>query len=162
MNCFGQEGSTLWTLDDDPCGLSMKRRCPSAPTRDCLPACMVRILKCAADHVQRFAGEEIPEVCAGGSRVGDFGGSYNTINYRWAGTDVDYFDIIVGTGQSEPFCGHCPGQVSGKRTGHRFADLINRNPVNGSLWLTVVISTRSNQSERKSHPGCRYIFDYSL
>ena len=75
---------------------------------------------------------------------------------------IDYFDITVEDGI---------GAVSAKtaldkciETGSAgFCNLINRHPVNGTLWLTGgYISTQLTNISEESTRGVDFIFDYTM
>ena len=158
---FRARGFNLVDLDDDPCGLSM-----SATQAQCantgLPAGLYGSdLKSPADQYNVLEvgnadvePEEAESITVGAVFTPSFASGLVLT--------VDYFDIEVKKG-----IGNIPAATALDKcleTGiSTFCDLINRNPVNGSLWLTGgYISAQTTNLSEETVQGIDIIFDYGF
>ena len=158
---FRAQGFNLVDLPDDPCGLSMSAS-QSACANTGLPAHLYGTdLKSPADQyfiLQAGNPEVEPE-----EAVSFTAGLVATSAFIDGLTlTLDYFDINVDKG-----IGTIPAATSLEKclnTGvATFCDMINRHPVNGSLWLDDgYISTRITNLSEENVEGVDIIFDYDF
>ena len=160
---FQAQGFDLTDIDEDPCGLSM-----TATQAQCaatgLPAALY------GTDLDSPAGQY--NVLEGGSATvqPEEATSY-TIGVVFTPVDgwfegltvtVDYFDIQVEEGigvvSASTALDECINTGS-----NTFCNLINRHPVNGSLWLSGgYISQQTTNIAEESTSGVDIIFDYSM
>ena len=158
---FRAQGFDLIDLPDDPCGLSMSAS-QSACANTGLPAHLYGTdLKSPADQyfiLQAGNPEVEPEEAASFTA-----GLVATPAFIEGLTlTLDYFDINVDKG-----IGTIPAATSLEKClnagAATFCNLINRHPVNGSLWLDGgYISTRITNLSEESVEGVDIIFDYGF
>ena len=158
---FRAQGFGLVDLPDDPCGLSMQAS-QAACANTGLPAALYGTdLKSPAD--QYFILEEgNPQVEPEEAESFTAGVVLTPAFADGLTLTLDYFNIHVDKG-----IGTIPAATAlGKclDTGlPAFCDLINRNPVNGALWLTGgYISSPITNLSKESVQGVDVIFDYAL
>ena len=158
---FRAQGFNLVDLADDPCGLSMSAT-QSACANTGLPAALYGTdLKSPADQYNILQGgrpdvepEEATSFTAGLVATPAF--------LEGLTVTLDYFQINVEKG-----IGTIPAATALEKcldTGiATFCDLINRNPVNGSLWLTGgYISAQTTNLSEETVEGLDIIFDYTF
>ncbi len=158
---FRAQGFNLVDLPDDPCGLSMTAS-RSACANTGLPASAYGTdLKSPADQyniLQVGNPEVVPEEAASFTA-----GLVTTPAFMDGLTlTLDYFDINVEKG-----IGTIPAATSLEKCldsgSPTFCSLINRNPVNGSLWLTGgYISTPITNLSEENVEGIDIIFGYDF
>ena len=158
---FRAQGFNLVDLADDPCGLSMsasRAACANTGLPDTLygtdlksPADQYNILQGGRPDVEP---EEASSFTAGLVATPAF--------IEGLTVTLDYFQINVEKG-----IGTIPAATALDKcldTGiATFCDLINRNPVNGSLWLTGgYISAQTTNLSEETVEGLDIIFDYTF
>ena len=158
-------GQGLVDLDYDPCGIDPDTgAAPIATQEQCLntglPANLYGTdLKSPADQYNIQTGGN-PNVAPEESESMTIGVVLNPID--WLTLTVDYFDITVedGIGTVSPKTALDKCIETGAAA---FCNLINRNPVNGSLWLTGgYISAQITNISEEQTSGIDVIFDYSV
>ena len=158
---FRAQGFNLVDLADDPCGLSMTAS-QAACANTGLPAALYGTdLKSPADQYNILQGgrpdvepEEATSFTAGLVATPAF--------LEGLTVTLDYFQINVEKG-----IGTIPAATALEKcldTGiATFCDLINRNPVNGSLWLQGgYISAQTTNLSEETVEGLDIIFDYTF
>ena len=156
-------GFGLVDLDDDPC--SGSRGAPSATQAQCLltglPANLYGTdLTSPADQYNTLSGGNV-NVAPEEAESLTVGVVLNNLIDGLTLT-VDYFSIemedIIGTVSAKTALDQCVATGAAA-----FCNLINRNPVNGSLWLTggYIAGNITNISEG-STSGVDIIFDYDM
>ena len=158
---FRAEGFNLVDLDDDPCGLSMDATLSQCANTGLSASLYGTDLKSPADQYNVLQRGN-PEVAPEEAESVTIGAVITSSFVDGLVLTVDYFDIIVeqgiGTIPAATTLDKCleTGQAS-------FCDLINRNPVNGSLWLTggYIYAQITNLSE-ETIQGVDIIFDYNF
>ena len=158
---FRAQGFNLVDLADDPCGLSMSAS-QAACANTGLPAALYGTdLKSPADQYNILQGgrpdvepEEATSFTAGLVATPAF--------LEGLTVTLDYFQINVEKG-----IGTIPAATALEKcldTGiATFCDLINRNPVNGSLWLQGgYISAQTTNLSEETVEGLDIIFDYTF
>jgi len=156
-------GFGLVDLDDDPC--SGSRGAPSASQAQCLltglPANLYGTdLTSPADQYNTLSGGNV-NVAPEEAESLTVGVVLNNLIDGLTLT-VDYFSIemedIIGTVSAKTALDQCVATGAAA-----FCNLINRNPVNGSLWLTggYIAGNITNISEG-STSGVDIIFDYDM
>ena len=158
---FESTGFGLVDLDDDPCGLSQTAS-QAACANTGLPANLYGTdLKSPADQYNILSGGN-PNVAPEEAESFTAGIVLTPTMLEGLTLTIDYFDINVTDGI---------GSVSAKTaldkcltTGQAtYCNLINRNPVNGSLWLTGgYISAQTTNIAEETTQGIDIIFDYSM
>jgi len=158
-------GQGLVDLDYDPCGIDPDTgAAPLATQAQCentgLPANLYGTdLKSPADQYNIQTGGN-PNVKPEESESVTIGVVLNPIDGLTL--TVDYFDITVedGIGSVSPKTALDKCIETGAAA---FCNLINRNPVNGSLWLTGgYISAQTTNISEEQTSGIDVIFDYSV
>ncbi len=158
---FRATGFNLVDLPDDPCGLSMTASQAACANTGLAPNLYGTDLKSPADQYNILQGgntevapEEAESFTAGLVATPSFiDGLVLTL---------DYFDIQVEGGIDS-----IPAATALQKcldTGiSNFCNLINRNPTNGSLWLTGgYISAQQTNLSEENVEGIDIIFDYSF
>ena len=163
---FSAVSDGLVDLDYDPCGMDPDTgAAPIASAAACaktgLPSALYGTdLKSPADQYNIRGGGN-PEVLPEESESMTVGLVITPDRFAGLTVTLDYFDITVEDGI---------GAVSAKtaldkciETGAAgFCNLINRHPVNGTLWLTGgYISTQLTNISEESTSGIDVIFDYT-
>lgn len=158
---FRATGFNLVDLDDDPCGLSMSATEAQCANTGLAPGLYGTDLKSPADQYNILQGgnpavepEEADSITIGAVLTPSFA--------QGLVLTVDYFDIKVEKGiDSIPAATALDKCLE---TGiSAFCDLINRNPVNGSLWLTGgYISAQTTNLAEETVQGIDIIFDYGF
>lgn len=157
-------GFGLVDLDDDPC--SGSRGAPTATQAQCQltgldPALYGSDLTSPADqyNIQAGGNENVKPEEAESFTAGIV---FTPSAIEGLTLTADFFDITVtegiGTVSAKTALDKCieTGQSS-------YCDLINRNPVNGSLWLTGgYISQQTTNIAEENLQGVDIIFDYSF
>ncbi len=158
---FRAQGFNLVDLSDDPCGLSMTAS-QSACANTGLPANLYGTdLKSPADQYNILQGGN--EMVAPEESVSFTAGLVATPGFIEGLTlTLDYFDINVEQGID-----NIPAATALQKcldTGlSAFCNLINRHPVNGSLWLTGgYISAQTTNLSEENIEGVDIIFDYNF
>ena len=158
-------GQGLVDLDYDPCGIDPDTgAAPIATQEQCLntglPANLYGTdLKSPADQYNIQTGGN-PNVAPEESESMTIGVVLNPMDGLTL--TVDYFDITVedGIGTVSPKTALDKCIETGAAA---FCNLINRNPVNGSLWLTGgYISAQTTNISEEQTSGIDVIFDYSV
>ena len=158
-------GQGLVDLDYDPCGIDPDTgAAPIATQEQCLntglPANLYGTdLKSPADQYNIQTGGN-PNVAPEESESITIGVVLNPMDGLTL--TVDYFDITVedGIGTVSPKTALDKCIETGAAA---FCNLINRNPVNGSLWLTGgYISAQITNISEEQTSGIDVIFDYSV
>ena len=158
-------GQGLVDLDYDPCGIDPDTgAAPIATQEQCLntglPANLYGTdLKSPADQYNIQTGGN-PNVAPEESESVTIGVVLNPMDGLTL--TVDYFDITVedGIGTVSPKTALDKCIETGAAA---FCNLINRNPVNGSLWLTGgYISAQITNISEEQTSGIDVIFDYSV
>ena len=158
-------GQGLVDLDYDPCGIDPDTgAAPIATQEQCLntglPANLYGTdLKSPADQYNIQTGGN-PNVAPEESESMTIGVVLNPMDGLTL--TVDYFDITVedGIGTVSPKTALDKCIETGAAA---FCNLINRNPVNGSLWLTGgYISAQITNISEEQTSGIDVIFDYSV
>ena len=158
-------GQGLVDLDYDPCGIDPDTgAAPIATQEQCLntglPANLYGTdLKSPADQYNIQTGGN-PNVKPEESESVTIGVVLNPMDGLTL--TVDYFDITVedGIGTVSPKTALDKCIETGAAA---FCNLINRNPVNGSLWLTGgYISAQTTNISEEQTSGIDVIFDYSV
>ena len=158
-------GQGLVDLDYDPCGIDPDTgAAPLATQAQCentgLPANLYGTdLKSPADQYNIQTGGN-PNVKPEESESVTIGVVLNPMDGLTL--TVDYFDITVedGIGSVSPKTALDKCIETGAAA---FCNLINRNPVNGSLWLTGgYISAQTTNISEEQTSGIDVIFDYSV
>ena len=158
-------GQGLVDLDYDPCGIDPDTgAAPIATQAQCentgLPANLYGTdLKSPADQYNIQTGGN-PDVAPEESESITIGVVLNPMDGLTL--TVDYFDITVedGIGTVSPKTALDKCIETGAAA---FCNLINRNPVNGSLWLTGgYISAQITNISEEQTSGIDVIFDYSV
>ena len=158
-------GQGLVDLDYDPCGIDPDTgAAPIATQEQCLntglPANLYGTdLKSPADQYNIQTGGN-PNVAPEESESVTIGVVLNPMDGLTL--TVDYFDITVedGIGTVSPKTALDKCIETGAAA---FCNLINRNPVNGSLWLTGgYISAQTTNISEEQTSGIDVIFDYSV
>ena len=158
-------GQGLVDLDYDPCGIDPDTgAAPIATQEQCLntglPANLYGTdLKSPADQYNIQTGGN-PNVAPEESESVTIGVVLNPMDGLTL--TVDYFDITVedGIGSVSPKTALDKCIETGAAA---FCNLINRNPVNGSLWLTGgYISAQTTNISEEQTSGIDVIFDYSV
>ena len=158
-------GQGLVDLDYDPCGIDPDTgAAPIATQEQCLntglPANLYGTdLKSPADQYNIQTGGN-PNVKPEESESVTIGVVLNPMDGLTL--TVDYFDITVedGIGSVSPKTALDKCIETGAAA---FCNLINRNPVNGSLWLTGgYISAQTTNISEEQTSGIDVIFDYSV
>ena len=158
-------GQGLVDLDYDPCGIDPDTgAAPIATQEQCLatglPANLYGTdLKSPADQYNIQTGGN-PNVKPEESESMTIGVVLNPMDGLTL--TVDYFDITVedGIGSVSPKTALDKCIETGAAA---FCNLINRNPVNGSLWLTGgYISAQTTNISEEQTSGIDVIFDYSV
>ena len=158
-------GQGLVDLDYDPCGIDPDTgAAPLATQAQCentgLPANLYGTdLKSPADQYNIQTGGN-PNVKPEESESVTIGVVLNPVDGLTL--TVDYFDITVedGIGSVSPKTALDKCIETGAAA---FCNLINRNPVNGSLWLTGgYISAQTTNISEEQTSGIDVIFDYSV
>ena len=158
-------GQGLVDLDYDPCGIDPDTgAAPIATQAQCLntglPANLYGTdLKSPADQYNIQTGGN-PNVAPEESESVTIGVVLNPMDGLTL--TVDYFDITVedGIGTVSPKTALDKCIETGAAA---FCNLINRNPVNGSLWLTGgYISAQITNISEEQTSGIDVIFDYSV
>ena len=158
-------GQGLVDLDYDPCGIDPDTgAAPIATQAQCentgLPANLYGTdLKSPADQYNIQTGGN-PNVAPEESESMTIGDVLNPMDGLTL--TVDYFDITVedGIGTVSPKTALDKCIETGAAA---FCNLINRNPVNGSLWLTGgYISAQITNISEEQTSGIDVIFDYSV
>ena len=158
-------GQGLVDLDYDPCGIDPDTgAAPLATQAQCentgLPANLYGTdLKSPADQYNIQTGGN-PNVAPEESESVTIGVVLNPMDGLTL--TVDYFDITVedGIGTVSPKTALDKCIETGAAA---FCNLINRNPVNGSLWLTGgYISAQITNISEEQTSGIDVIFDYSV
>ena len=158
-------GQGLVDLDYDPCGIDPDTgAAPIATQEQCLntglPANLYGTdLKSPADQYNIQTGGN-PNVAPEESESLTLGVVLNPMDGLTL--TVDYFDITVedGIGTVSPKTALDKCIETGAAA---FCNLINRNPVNGSLWLTGgYISAQITNISEEQTSGIDVIFDYSV
>ncbi len=158
---FRAQGFNLVDLPDDPCGLSMSASQSACANTGLAPNFYGTDLKSPADQYNILEGGSIdvePE-----EAVSFTAGLVATpALFDGLTLTLDYFDINVEKGIDE-----IPAATALQKcldTGiPAFCSLINRNPVNGSLWLTGgYISAQTTNLSEENIEGVDIIFDYDL
>ncbi len=158
---FRATGFNLVDLPDDPCGLSMSKT-QSQCANTGLPADLYGTdLKSPADQYNILQGGN-PQVEPEEAESVTLGVVLTPSFISGLVLTVDYFTIDVELG-----IGNIPAATALNKcldTGiSTFCDLINRNPVNGSLWLTGgYISAQTTNLSEESVEGFDIIFDYGM
>ena len=158
---FRATGFNLVDLDDDPCGLSMSATQAQCANTGLDASLYGTDLKSPADQYNILQGgnpdvepEEADSITIGAVLTPSFASGLVLT--------VDYFDIKVEKGID-----NIPAATALDKcleTGiSTFCDLINRNPVNGSLWLTGGhISAQTTNLAEETVQGIDIIFDYDF
>ena len=158
---FRAQGFNLVDLADDPCGLSMSAS-QSACANTGLPAALYGTdLKSPADQYNILQGGR-PDVEPEEATSFTTGLVATPAFVEGLTVTLDYFQINVEKG-----IGTIPAATALEKcldTGiATFCDLINRNPVNGSLWLTGgYISAQTTNLSEETVEGLDIIFDYTF
>ena len=158
---FSAQGFNLTDLDDDPCGLSMSATPAQCANTGLSAGQYGTDLKSPADQYNILQGGN-PDVAPEEAESLTIGAVITPSFVDGLVVTVDYFDILVEQG-----IGSIPAGTSLDKcleTGQAaFCNLINRNPVNGSLWLTGgYISTQTTNLSEETIQGVDIIFDYSF
>ncbi|MCY4013199.1 MAG: TonB-dependent receptor [Gammaproteobacteria bacterium] len=158
---FRAQGFNLVDLADDPCGLSMSASRAACANTGLPDALYGTDLKSPADQYNILQGgrpdvepEEASSFTAGLVATPTFIDGLTVT--------LDYFQINVEKG-----IGTIPAATALEKcldTGiATFCDLINRNPVNGSLWLAGgYISAQTTNLSEETVEGLDIIFDYTF
>ena len=158
---FRAQGFNLVDLADDPCGLSMSASRAACANTGLPDALYGTDLKSPADQYNILQGgrpdvepEEASSFTAGLVATPAF--------LEGLTVTLDYFQINVEKG-----IGTIPAATALEKcldTGiATFCDLINRNPVNGSLWLAGgYISAQTTNLSEETVEGLDIIFDYTF
>ena len=158
---FRAQGFNLVDLPDDPCGLSMTASQSACANTGLAQNLYGTDLKSPADQYNILQGgstevepEEAESFTAGLVATPAFVDGLTLT--------LDYFNIHVEKGID-----NIPAATALEKcldTGiSTFCNLINRNPVNGSLWLTGgYISAQTTNLSEENVEGVDIIFDYSL
>ena len=158
---FRAQGFNLVDLADDPCGVSMSASRAACANTGLPDALYGTDLKSPADQYNILQGgrpdvepEEATSFTAGLVATPTFIDGLTVT--------LDYFQTIVEKG-----IGTIPAATALDKcldTGiATFCDLINRNPVNGSLWLTGgYISAQTTNLSEETVEGLDIIFDYTF
>ncbi|MCY3813560.1 MAG: TonB-dependent receptor [Gammaproteobacteria bacterium] len=158
---FRAQGFNLVDLADDPCGLSMSASRAACANTGLPEALYGTDLKSPADQYNILQGgrpdvepEEASSFTAGLVATPAF--------IEGLTVTLDYFQINVEKG-----IGTIPAATALDKcldTGiATFCDLINRNPVNGSLWLAGgYISAQTTNLSEETVEGLDIIFDYTF
>ena len=158
---FRAQGFNLVDLADDPCGLSMSASRAACANTGLADALYGTDLKSPADQYNILQGgrpdvepEEATSFTAGLVATPTF--------IEGLTVTLDYFQINVEKG-----IGTIPAATALDKcldTGiATFCDLINRNPVNGSLWLAGgYISAQTTNLSEETVEGLDIIFDYTF
>lgn len=158
---FSAQGFSLTDLDDDPCGLSKSSTQAQCANTGLSPSQYGTDLKSPADQYNIAIGGN-PEVAPEEAESFTIGAVITPSFVDGLVLTVDYFNIHVDQG-----IGSIPAGTSLDKcleTGQAaFCNLIRRNPVNGSLWLTGgYISTQTTNLSEETIQGVDVIFDYSF
>ena len=158
---FRAQGFNLVDLPDDPCGLSMSASQSACANTGLAQTLYGTDLKSPADQYNILQGgstgvepEEAVSFTAGLVATPAFIDGLTLT--------IDYFNINVEKG-----IGTIPAATALEKcldTGiSTFCNLINRNPVNGSLWLTGgYISAQTTNLSEENVEGIDVIFDYNF
>ena len=158
---FRAQGFNLVDLPDDPCGLAMSASQSACGNTGLAQNLYGTDLKSPADQYNILQGGS--ETVAPEEAVSFTAGLVATPAFIDGLTlTLDYFDINVEQG-----IGTIPAATALQKcleTGiSTFCNLINRNPVNGSLWLTGgYISAQTTNLSEENVEGVDIIFDYSF
>ena len=158
---FQAQGFNLVDLPDDPCGTSMTASQAACANTGLAPNLYGRNLKSPADQYNILQGGS-PEVEPEEAESFTAGLVVTPAFIDGLTLTLDYFDINVEKG-----IGTIPAATALQKcldTGiSTFCNLINRNPVNGSLWLTGgYISAQTTNLSEENIEGVDIIFDYSF
>ena len=156
---FRATGFGLVDLADDPCGLSMAATQAECANTGLPPHLYGADLKSPADQYNILQGGN-PEVAPEEAQSVTVGAVLTPAFVPDLTLTVDYFDIQVEKG-----IGTIPAATALSKcleTGiGTFCDLINRHPVNGSLWLAGgYISAQTTNLSEETIRGFDIIFDY--
>ena len=158
---FRAQGFDLVDLPDDPCGLSMSASHSACANTGLAAHLYGTDLKSPAD--QYFILQAGNSAVEPEEAVSFTAGLVATSAFIEGLTlTLDYFDINVDKG-----IGTIPAATSLEKClnagAATFCNLINRHPVNGSLWLDGgYISTRITNLSEESVEGVDIIFDYGF
>ena len=158
---YRAQGFGLVDLDDDPCGESKTRSQAECANTGLASDLYGTDLKSPADQYNIRTGGN-PEVAPEESTSVTAGLVVTPTLLPGMTFTVDYFSIEVLDG-----IGSIPATTSLTKcldTGNSaFCNLINRNPVNGSLWLTGgYISTQTTNLSEETVEGVDIIFSYNM
>ena len=158
---FRATGFNLVDLDDDPCGLSMSATEAQCANTGLAPGLYGTDLKSPADQYNILQGGN-PEVEPEEAESVTIGTVLTPSFASGLVLTVDYFNIQVDKGID-----NIPAATALDKcleTGiSAFCDLINRNPTNGSLWLTGgYISAQTTNLSEETVEGIDIIFDYGF
>lgn len=158
---FQAQGFNLVDLPDDPCGLSMSATQAQCANTGLAANLYGTDLKSPADQYNILQGGN-PDVAPEEAESFTVGAVLTPSFVDGLVVTVDYFDINVEEG-----IGSIPAATTLNKcleTGAAaFCNLINRNPVNGSLWLTGgYISTQTTNLSEETVQGIDIIFDYDF
>lgn len=158
---FRATGFNLVDLADDPCGLSMSATQAQCANTGLAAHLYGTDLKSPADQYNILQGGN-PEVAPEEAESVTLGVVLTPEFLPRLTLSVDYFDIQVQKG-----IGTIPAATALAKcleTGiGAFCNLINRHPVNGSLWLTGgYISAQTTNLSEEDVQGVDIIFDYGL
>ena len=158
---FQAQGFNLVDLPDDPCGASMTASQAACANTGLAPNLYGANLKSPADQYNILQGGS-PDVEPEEAVSFTAGLVVTPAAIDGLTLTLDYFDINVEKG-----IGTIPAATALEKcldTGiSTFCNLINRNPVNGSLWLTGgYISAQTTNLSEENVEGVDIIFDYSL
>ena len=158
---FQAQGFNLVDLADDPCGLTMTASQSACGNTGLAPNLYGTDLKSPADQYNILQGGN-PVVAPEEAESFTAGLVVTPAFIDGLTVTLDYFDINVQKG-----IGNIPAATALQKcldTGiSTFCSLINRNPVNGSLWLTGgYISAQTTNLSEENVEGVDIIFDYSF
>ena len=158
---FRATGFNLVDLADDPCGLSMSATQAQCANTGLAANLYGTDLKSPADQYNILQGGN-PQVAPEEAESTTIGAVITPWFLPELVLTVDYFDIQVEEG-----IGSIPAATALEKcleTGiGAFCNLINRHPVNGSLWLTGgYISAQTTNLSQEDVQGVDIIFDYGF
>ena len=158
---FRATGFNLVDLADDPCGLSMSASQAQCANTGLAADLYGTDLKSPADQYNILQGGN-PQVAPEEAESMTVGAVITPWFLPELVLTVDYFDIQVEEG-----IGTIPAATALAKcleTGiGAFCNLINRHPVNGSLWLTGgYISAQTTNLSQEDVQGVDIIFDYGF
>jgi outer membrane receptor protein involved in Fe transport len=158
---YSATGFGLVDLDDDPCGLSQTATQEQCARTGLAANLYGTDLKSPADQYNILSGGN-PNVAPEEAESFTAGIVLTPEMLEGLTLTIDYFDINVtdgiGTVSAKTALDKC--LETGQAT---YCNLINRNPVNGSLWLTGgYISAQITNIAEETTQGVDFIFDYSM